>query len=47
MAGETAAIWNQVLEDYTLLAKRLEKLGFSYYDSAVTVSAGFAGAGHD
>ena len=46
MAGETAAIWNHVLEDYTLVAKRLEKLGFSYYDGDVTVTTGFAGAGH-
>jgi trans-2-enoyl-CoA reductase len=38
VAGETAAIWHQLLEDYTLVAEKLEQLGFTYYGDTVTVS---------
>lgn len=37
MAGSTSRVGNPFLSDFILIGQKLEKLGFTYYKSKVTV----------
>jgi hypothetical protein len=37
LAGDESAIWHTLFKDFILVAQKLEKLGFKYYNGKVVI----------